>query len=135
MSENPEMTQYRRPLIAAWVLTIATILVLSLLPATHPYSDLLSPTVADLGHFPAYGLLTLMTILMLSTMVRSTLMVLLASILAVSMIGGIIEAIQPYFDRTFSVTDLLANIAGATLAGAAYYALVVSRATSGDESS
>jgi VanZ family protein len=117
------------------VLTIATILVLSLLPATNPYSGLLSSAVADLGHFPAYALLTLMTILVIATITRPTRIVLLVTILAVSIIGGIIEVFQPYFDRTFSLTDLLANIAGATLASTVYYSLAVSHATARDKSS
>jgi VanZ family protein len=76
-----------------------------------------------------------MTILVIATITRPTRIVLLVTILAVSIIGGIIEVFQPYFDRTFSLTDLLANIAGATLASTVYYSLAVSHATARDKSS
>lgn len=127
MTEKPEMIQFRGLLIAAWLMTMAVILVLSLLPETNPDADPLSPAMANLGHIPAYGLLALMTILVVSTMVRPTLMVLLVTILAVSAMGGVVEVLQPYVGRTFSVTDLLANISGAILAGTGYYYVAARR--------
>lgn len=127
MTEKTDIAQFRGHLIVAWLLTMATILVLSLLPESNSDADLLSPAMANLGHIPAYGLLALMTILVVSTMVRPTLMVLLATILAVSAMGAVVEVLQLYVGRTFSTTDLLADILGAILAGAGYYSVAAWR--------
>ncbi len=90
------------------LLAIVAIVILSLVPSKE-ISALVAPLpFADKGaHFIAYAIASWLLIMAFSRE-RSLLV-----FISVSLLGLLIEVIQPYFGRTFDISDLIVNCAGA----------------------
>lgn len=104
----------------AWLCTLIGVVTLSLLPETNPVVANVPPAWSDLAHVPAYALLVMLTILTIATCVRVSLGILVTIVLLVSLLGGVIEILQPLTGRTASMLDEAGNIAGTVLAAWGY---------------
>lgn len=105
-----------RPLLIAWLVVFAAIVVASLIPEDLSGRELLSNRWWNWGHMPAYALLACMTVLLVARLRRVTVGLLLAVGAGVGAIGLLIEVVQPFFGRTLSVTDFAFNLLGVAIA-------------------
>ncbi len=91
------------------VLTCATIAVVSLVPeGRFPYSvaTIMTPAVANYGHVPAYALLAILLIHVVSSRVPVTGRILAAIVVSAMLFGSMMEVLQLLTGRTASLEDL-----------------------------
>ena len=105
--------------VTAWAVVVVGILLLSFAPISP--QDLPEGAVRSgfrMGHAPAYALLAALTLRLLLVMgwSKSYLQAVLVSAAASILLGGAIEFLQPYFDRSASLRDFAMNTIGVTVA-------------------
>ena len=107
----------RRPLPAIWAGSLLTVVLASLWPEGSWLDAVTKPALWwSLGHAPAYALLTLLTLWMVAQRFPLTLGRLWWSAAGLSLLGILIEVLQPYFGRTADVMDVVYNVIGILLA-------------------
>ena len=92
------------------ILFTAAVLVFTHLPQETVPSSLQKDGVDKLQHVLAYGVITFLFLISLRT--SPTMLSALLLFLAVSVIGAFDELTQSFVNRTASVTDLVADVAG-----------------------
>lgn len=125
--KKARVVRYRGTRMVLWLLSMAIILGLSFWPEGNQNAALIASALTNLGHIPAYCILSLTSIVMVASVTQPTPLTLTATTVVVAMLGGLVEVLQPYVGRTFSYVDVSANITGSFLAGAGYYHLYVRR--------
>ncbi len=83
------------------------ILCVSLLPASQAVGVASSDTI---NHMLAYGVLTFLALIR-----RSTFAAIAITLMAITVFGAAVEAIQPIFGRKAELTDFAANLTGETI--------------------
>ena len=112
------------PTIGITVGYMAMLLILSAIPDTsspeNPFM-LLSPTIQNLAHIPAYGLLALLWMFNLRNLGASRLQVVVAAIILASTYGVLMELLQTAIPGRFpSILDCFLNVAGILICTACY---------------
>lgn len=112
MHNLPAMDNYRKQIIAAWILSMGVVIIFSLQPGSHEPTPFMH---ADkVGHFLAYGWLGLLPWLAFAERKHR-----MCGSLAVIALGGAMEICQSFVPlRMASFGDMAANTLGAC-AGAA----------------
>ncbi len=98
-----------------WGLTLVSILVLSLLPADAPESEIGSSWIWNFGHIPAYAVLAGFTVLVLSKRGPVSHYARLRAGVAIVLVAVVLELVQPLVGRTASVTDIGYGALGALI--------------------
>ena len=99
-------------LVLGWSLMLVLIVFLSLLPETGNEISRVPPAITNYGHAPAYSLLTIFTLLLVSRWKRLTVVTMIGVALFVSGTGVALEVLQPFFGRSADIADLASNAAG-----------------------
>jgi VanZ family protein len=89
-----------------WGLTFVSILILSLLPGGAPESDIGSSWIWNLGHVPAYAVLSGVTVLVLAKRGPVDSSARWGIGLAVVSLAIALELLQPLVGRTASIADV-----------------------------
>lgn len=111
--------------------TTVSILVLSLLPAGSPESEIGSSWIWNFGHVPAYALLAALGMLALAPR-RPAGYRLRASVgVAIVTLAAILELVQPLVGRTASLIDVGSGALGA-LIGIGMHAVMAGRTPAGE---
>lgn len=96
-------------------MTLLAIIVTSFLPDDAPESEVMSPRWWNVGHIPAYALLTFFTTKVVSIKTKLTTPLIIGVGLAVAFFGLGIELLQPLVGRMSSAKDATLNAVGAGL--------------------
>jgi VanZ family protein len=98
-----------------WLLTVAAILVGSLIPDDSPASEAMPSLWWNVSHIPAYALLGFLTVNVMGVKGRSVRSTAILAGLAGVAFGILIEIVQPFIGRMGSAMDASLNILGTLL--------------------
>jgi VanZ family protein len=105
---------------AIWVGSLLAVVLVSLWPAGGRVDEAIG-IWWNVGHIPAYGTLTLLTLLVVARRFPLTPGRLLWLGLGLFLLGMLMEVLQPYFGRSADIMDVLDNMVGILLAMGIFY--------------
>ena len=111
----------RYGLPALWAGSLLILVLGSLWPEGSRLDQTLGATGWNVGHIPAYAMLTLLTLRVTAQHFFLTPGRLFWLALGLGQLGLLIEALQPYFGRTADVADAIRNLVGILLALGVFY--------------
>lgn len=117
-----EHFEVRRLLPAVWAGSLLMVVLASLWPEGSRLDVVTEAAGGSFSHAPAYAWLTLLTLGMVAQRFHLTLGRLGWSAAGLSLLGILIEVLQPHFGRTADVADAIFNVIGILLAVAGYSA-------------
>ena len=104
-----------------WVGSLLSVILASLWPETGGVDEAMKTLWWNVGHVPAYGVLTLLTLAAAAQRISLSPAQSLALTLVLTLLGVLLEALQPYFGRTADLLDAMHNLLGALLALGVFY--------------
>lgn len=116
-----ERFEVRHLLPAVWVGSLLIVVLVSLWPEGTQADEAISAVWWNFGHVPAYAVLTMLTILVSGQRFSLTLGRLVGLAVGLTLLGLLMEVLQPYFGRTADVMDAIDNVIGILLALGAFY--------------
>ena len=116
-----ERFDVRHLLPAVWVGSLLIVILASLWPEGARADEAIGAVWWNFGHVPAYAVLTMLTLLVAGQRFPLTLRRLVGLAVGLTLMGLLMEALQPYFGRTADVMDAIRNVIGILLALGAYF--------------
>lgn len=103
-----------------WLAVFLSVVVLSLLPGDTPASDIGFEWLWNLGHVPAYALLSALTFAVVARRQRVRRRQVLVAAAGLLLFALALELLQPLLGRTASGMDIALTAAGVALGAGAY---------------
>lgn len=117
-----ERFEVRRLLPAVWAGSLLIVVLASLWPEGTRLDAATELVWWNVGHVPAYAVLTMLTLMVAAQRFPATAGRLLWLAAGLALLGILIEVLQPYFGRTADVVDAVYNVIGILLALGVFYA-------------
>lgn len=107
---------------ALWAGSLLTVVLASLWPETGRAEEAVGALWWNVGHVPAYGALTLLTLVVAGRRFPLSSGRSFGLALGLALLGLMLEMLQPYFGRTTDLLDALHNLFGVLLALGVFHA-------------
>jgi VanZ family protein len=106
---------------ALWAGSLLSVVLASLWPEVGRADTAMETQWWNVGHVPAYGALTLLTLVVAGRRFPLSSGRSLGLALGLALLGMLLEVLQPYFGRTADVLDAIHNFFGVLLALGVFY--------------
>lgn len=107
---------------AVWAGSLLIVVLASLWPEGTRLDAATGTVWWNMGHVPAYAVLTMLTLRVAEQRYPVTSGRLAGLVAGLALLGMLIEVLQPYFGRTADVVDAFYNVTGILLALGVFYA-------------
>jgi VanZ family protein len=104
-----------------WVGSLLTVVLASLWPEAGRADEAMKTLWWNVGHIPAYGALTLLTLMVAGRRFPLSAPRSFGLALGLALLGLMLEVLQPYFGRTADPLDAMHNLFGVLLALGVFY--------------